>query len=160
MYSYLISFFKYISLLATSSFWNETLIFNYFLFCFRCLTFLCYILGYWWCIQVLYSIFDKKFKFREFKIELFSPVFFNLFWFTAPFGTEKYLAAPLPGKKWQFVAPYVVKHLKGSKLNIWRHLWHLFTAPLCVAAPRLGITGLVSSNREGNSIKSIWPYKG
>jgi len=29
----------------------------------------------------------------------FRAVFFNLFWLTAPFGTKKNLAAPLPGKK-------------------------------------------------------------
>jgi len=66
-------------------------------------------------------------------------VFFNLFWLTAPFKTEK--------KIWRH--PYLDKMTirgtlsskrtkKGSKFNIWRHPWHLFTAPLCAAAPRLG----------------------
>ncbi len=31
---------------------------------------------------------------------------------------------------------------KGGTFNIWRHPCHLFTAPLCAAAPRLGITDL------------------
>jgi len=31
------------------------------------------------------------------------------------------------------------KTLKSSEFNIWRHPWHLSTAPLCAAAPRLGI---------------------
>jgi len=74
---------------------------------------------------------------------LLIPVFFNLFWFTAPFKAEK--------KIWRH--PYLDKMTiwgtlssnrtkKGSKFNIWRHPWHLFTAPLCAAAPRLRTTGL------------------
>jgi len=32
--------------------------------------------------------------------------------------------------------------IKDSKYNIWRHHWHLFTAPLCAAASQLGSTAL------------------
>jgi len=36
------------------------------------------------------------------------------------------------------------KTKKDSNFNIWRHPLHLFTAPLCAAAPRLGTTALES----------------
>ncbi len=40
-----------------------------------------------------------------------------------------------------------LEHLKFDldfrKFNSWRHPWHRLTAPLCAAAPRLGITGLL-----------------
>jgi len=39
-------------------------------------------------------------------------VFFNLFWFTAPFKTEKKFGGTLTWIKWQFGAPLVIKELK------------------------------------------------
>jgi len=74
----------------------------------------------------------------------FNAVFFNLFWFTAPFKTEKKIwRHPYLDKMtiWGTLSSKKIK--KGSKFNIWRHPWHLFTAPLCAAAPRLGTTALM-----------------
>ncbi len=56
-------------------------------------------------------------------------VFFNLFWFAAPYKTKK-LCGTLPSKT----------SIKWCKFNILRHPWHLLTAPLRAAALRLGIT--------------------
>jgi len=40
-------------------------------------------------------------------------VVFNLFWFTAPYKTEKNLAAPLPGLNANVGHPEWLKNLKG-----------------------------------------------
>ncbi len=72
-------------------------------------------------------------------------VFFNLFWLEAPCKTEKNICGTLTWLKWQFGGTLGGKRTKKScKFNIWRHPCHLFTTPLCAAAPRLGTTGLLS----------------
>jgi len=71
-----------------------------------------------------------------------TPVFFNLFWFTAPYKTEKIWRHPYLSKMPIWTTLSSKKNLKGSKINNWRHPWHLFTAPLCAVAPRLGTTAL------------------
>jgi hypothetical protein len=52
-------------------------------------------------------------------------------------------------------APYVVKHQKRQYFKIWQHLCHLFAAPWCAVAPRLGITVLEEGDSEWRTEREI-----
>jgi hypothetical protein len=49
------------------------------------------------------------------------PVFFNLFWFTAPNKDEKIWRHPYLAQMAILATLRIKKNLKGSKFNIWRH---------------------------------------
>ncbi len=67
-------------------------------------------------------------------------VFFNLFGSRHSVRLKKNWRHPQLAKMTIWATLSCKKNLNGSKFNIWRHPRHLFTAPLCAAAPRLGTT--------------------